>query len=459
MRVERWTARAVTILLLSVGVASAHGGGSFDAPIPLSYLFAGAGVTVAATAVLAAETVRPGDADADAAADTDADAVVEGVGRALAVVPGWVAAPARTVARAVFLTLVAAAVAAGVLGPVAADNLAVAFVWPVWVTGLGLWSMVAGSPWRTLSPWRAVYDALCRLEGRRLAVAGDYPDRLGDWPALAGFVIAVGIAGNLTAAPWSPRLTAGLVAAYAGVMVVGGVAFGATWFRRADFLAVLYRLFGRVAPIRVRRTGDGGWRVGVRAPWRAGVRPVASAAVAWFVVAAVYTVSFDGFAASPEYRALADAIGGVLPAGTGLVLYAFGLAGFVAAFHAVARVTRASPLAVAPTLLPIAAAYEAAHSYAYALTNLGTVVEALAGAVGVTVAVHPLGWLSLPAFWASQVVLVVAGHVVAVLAAHVVVAGGDASRRGVLLSHAPLTGLMVGYTVLSLWIVSRPVAG
>jgi hypothetical protein len=353
--------------------------------------------------------------------------------------------------------LVAAALAAGVAGPASADNLAVAVVWPVWVKGLALYSMVAGSPWRTLSPWRAVYDWLAALEGGEFAALGDYPDWLGEWPALVGFVAAVGIAENLTAAPRSPRLTAALVAGYAAVMVAGGAAFGPTWFRRADFLEVLYRLLGRVAPVRAAWTADGGWRVTVRAPWRDPAKPVGTAAVAWFVVAAVYSVSFDGFAASPEYRVVAAAVDTLLPAGVGVALYLLGFAGFVAALYAVAAATGGGVRALAPTLLPIAAAYEAAHSYAFALTNLGIVAEVAAGAVGASASVHLLGWLSLPAFWASQVALVVAGHVVAVLAAHLVVERGRAARTRTLAAHAPLIALMVGYTVLSLWLVSRPV--
>lgn len=66
-------------------------------------------------------------------------------------------------------------------------------------------------------------------------------------------------------------------------------------------------------------------------------------------------------------------------------------------------------------------------------------------------------WLSLPAFWASQVVPIVVRHVIAVVAAHLVAAEryprlADA-RRG----HLPSVAPVVGYTVLSLWIVSRPV--
>jgi len=108
----------------------------------------------------------------------------------------------------------------------------------------------------------------------------------------------------------------------------------------------------------------------------------------------------------------------------------------------------------APTVLPIAAAYEVAHNYPYVLRNLADVLALTVGDPG---SVTLLGWLSLPVFWASQVILVVVGHLVAVVAAHyVAVSRYDspaAARRG----HLPLVVVMVGYTVLSLWIISQPV--
>lgn len=65
-----------------------------------------------------------------------------------------------------------------------------------------------------------------------------------------------------------------------------------------------------------------------------------------------------------------------------------------------------------------------------------------------------LGWLSLLVFWASQVALVVAGHVVA---AHRVALDRYGTASAARRAHLPLVVPMVGYTVLSLWIVSRPV--
>jgi hypothetical protein len=68
-----------------------------------------------------------------------------------------------------------------------------------------------------------------------------------------------------------------------------------------------------------------------------------------------------------------------------------------------------------------------------------------------------LGWLSLPVFWASQVGLIVVGHVAAVIAAHHVAIDRYGSLSAARRAHLPLVVVMVGYTVLSLWIVSQPV--
>ena len=447
---------AVLALAVLSGRAAAHdvGASRFDAPLPFPLLLAGAGATVLATAALLARS--------GSVPTLDSDLRVGLPKRSTEVI--------RHLVRVGFALAVALAVLDGLLGPrVAAENAATVFVWPVWVRGLALLAVVVGSVWPTLSPWRAAYQGLCRLEGDTIAVLGEYPDRLEHWPSTVGFVAGIGVVATLTLIPRSPRATAGVVAGYAAVMLVGGVCFGREWFRRADALAVLYRLFGRVAPLAVE---NGGRARSLRFPWTGCLRPVADGSLAAFVVAAVYTVSFDGFTNTPEFQALLFGARRALGIGSvaSVLLYVLGLLGFLAAFAVVAALAdrlgraggtgnvRGAALAFAPTVLPIAAAYEVAHNYPYVLRNLGLLVAMAARAVGVPlIALDPLWWLPLPAFWASQVVLVVLGHVVAVVAAHGVAVrrygGGSAARRG----HLPLLVLMVGYTVLSLWIVSRPV--
>ncbi|WP_246989617.1 hypothetical protein [Halorientalis marina] len=470
---------AVAVLALATGpgVASAHevAGSRFDAPLPLWLLLAGAGATVALTALWLAVTersVRTAD-DRSPSGPSPLLTVDSRVNRGLQVVAG----------AAFFAGFVVTLVVGFTGRQVAAENFATVFAWPVWFRGLALVAVVVGSVWPALSPWRHLYRGLCRLEGRQLAVVGSYPSLLGHWPALVGFLALVGVVENLTVVPRSPALTAGLVAGYALVMLLGAVAFGPAWFDHADPLGVFYRLFGRVAGIRLSRTDAGDLAVRVRPPWRNCRRPVAGLALVAFVVAAVYTVSFDGFTDTRLYQTVLfgtrDALGLGRP--TSILLYLVGLAGFVGAFLATgllcdafgatgsertavaadggSRVDwRGAARQFAPTVLPIAAAYEVAHNYPYVLRNtarlLGIAAEPLGVAVG---AVEPLGWLSLPLFWGSQAVLIVVGHVVAVVAAHRVASDRYPSLSAVRRGHLPLVVLMIGYTVLSLWIVSRPV--
>ncbi|MDG5778014.1 hypothetical protein QA599_16285 [Haloarculaceae archaeon H-GB1-1] len=448
----------LAVMLALVGSARAHevAATRFTAPVPLLVLFAGAGATVAATAGWL------GFADGSG---------VRTAPRRLRTVGPAMASTLRLGVRTAFVALVVGALVHGVVGPSAgAENLATVFVWSVWLKGLGLVAVLVGSPWRVLSPWETVYDLLVTVEGEDIALVGDYPSWLGSWPALAGFVLGVGVVENLTVIPRTPRLTVAVVAAYALAMVGGGVAFGRPWFRHADALAVLYDLLGRTAPLSVEYSGDGSVTVEARPPWRGCTDAVVDAGAVAFVVAAVYTVSFDGYTDTPEYQAVLAAARDL--AGTTAVaavaLYLLGLVAFLASYGLacwlVARLAGDGDWpgvarAFAPTVVPIAAAYEVAHNYPFVARSAAQLLALFGRLVtGTPVeAVAPLSWLSVPAFWGSQVALVVGGHLVAVVAAHLVAIDRYGSLTVARRGHLPLVVVMVGYTVLSLWIVSRPV--
>jgi len=472
--------RVATVLVATVafalfvgpGVVLAHevGGSRFDAPLPLPALFAGAAATVALTAGWLAVTDRT-------ATRPERDLPTVGV-------PGGVVRVVHAVASVGFLLGVLAVLWSGLTGrQVAAENVATLLTWLVWFHGLALVSVLLGSPWRVLAPWLTFYRALERLEGGALPTL-DYPERLGAWPALVGYLALLGVVENLTPGiTQSPRLTAVLVAAYAAVMVVGTTVFGRPWVDHADPLGVFYDLLGRVAPVAWGREG-GDYRATLRPPWRGCVPPVADLALAAVVVAAVYTVSFDGFVETPEFQTILfttrDALGTGPVTSLPLYLLGFGLfcVTFVAAVvladrlggserparddRAVARTDggstwREAVRQFAPTVVPIAAAYEVAHTYPAVVTRTATLLEVSLAPVASVAVPDPLAWLSVPAFWGSQVLLIVLGHVIAVVAAHLAALARyetpQLARRG----HLPLVVVMVGYTVLSLWIVSRPV--
>lgn len=465
-----WVLVAGLALLVGPGVASAHEitGSRFDAPLPLPWLLVGAGATVALTALWLARS----DQSSTSSRTWTVAQVDSSVARIL-----------RVASAGLFFLGFLATLALGAMGrQVAAENFATVFTWPVWFRGVALLTILVGTPWQTLSPWRTLYRVLCRIEGDRLAVLGSYPSRIGHWPALAGFLLLIGIVENLTVIPRSPTFTAVLVSVYALVMLVGAVAFGPTWFERADPLEVFYRLFSRVSGIRLDRQANG-TAIQFRPPWQGCRHAVDGLALVAFVVAAVYTVSFDGFTETRLYQTVLfevrDALGTGPP--TSILLYLLGLSAFVSLFigasllgdlfgatdadasavaadGGVSGDWRQAALAFAPTVLPIAAAYEVAHNYPYVVRSTAQLLGIVAEPLGVQLgSVNPLGWLSLPLFWGSQAVLIVIGHVFAVIAAHRVALDRyptlSAARRG----HVPLVVVMIGYTVLSLWIISQPV--
>lgn len=442
------------------GLASAHEvGGRFTAPIPLELLFGGAAVTVAITALLLTFTVKETSIDAS--------------GSSIATIAPPVASGVRIVSRSLFFLAFVLTILVGLVGrQVPAENFATIFLWPVWLKGIAIISALVGSPWAILSPWKVLYDSLTQLEGEPIAVLGEYPSWVGVWPALGGFLVWIGILENLTVVPRSPRLTALLLIGYTVAMLVGGLAFGPQWFRQADMLAVLYRLFGRVAPITFESTESSGYRVQLRWPWKGCLQPVSGIAAATFVIATVYTVSFDGFTSTPEFQTFLFASRDALGVGSSMsvLLYLIGFTGFVTVFIVISYLTQrladarhtgwtVAAFTFAPTVLPIAVAYEIAHNYPFVLANAGQLGAALWPFLGLGhgPSVDPLAWLSLSTYWWSQVLLIVVGHLVAVIAAHYVAVARyptvTAARRG----HIPLTALMIGYTVLSLWIISRPI--
>ena len=461
---DRGLRDALLVLLLLLALypkrASAHEvGGRFTAPIPLEFLFGGAAVTVAVTAVLLAITAK--------------ETPKATTGYSSWTIPSTAAAGVRNISRGLFFVAFILTILVGFFGKQApAENFATVFLWPVWLKGVAITSALIGSPWAVLSPWKALYDGLTSLEGEPIAVLGQYPSWVGVWPALGGYVLWIGIIENLTVVPRSPRLTALLVTGYTIAMLGGGLAFGPMWFREADALAVLYRLFGRVAPVRFEPIASGRYRVRFRWPWRGCLRPIAALTGAAFVIATVYTVSFDGFTSTPEFQTLLFAVRDSLGVGGGvsILLYLLGFAGFVIVFIIVSVLTQrlagatsadwtAAVLAFAPTVLPIAVAYEVAHNYPFVLANAGLLVATLWSFVGLGhgPVFEPLAWLSLGVYWWSQVLLIVIGHIVAVVAAHYVAVSQFETVTAVRRAHVPLTLLMIGYTVLSLWIVSRPI--
>jgi hypothetical protein len=338
-----------------------------------------------------------------------------------------------------------------------------------------------------------------------------YPRRLGMWPAVALFM-AFAWAELVYSGRTLPARIALMVTTYSLVTWGGMFVFGrAVWLRHGDPFAAAFGLLARFSPTEVRVTSPAVCRrcqAGCR-PGRDGcldcgecfdaaapaarelnLRPYAvglqrtddvSSTMVVFVVLLLSTVSFDGFTATPAWASLEAALYAALaPLGDVrlTVIGTLGLVGAVTAFglvyalfaswmaHAAGDGTSAGSVArmFVLSLIPIAIGYHLAHYVTYLLVQGQLAIRLASDPFGFgwnllgTARYRPdIGLVGARFAWYTAVVAIVLGHVLAVYVAHVVALRRFATRRAAVRSQGPMLVLMVGYTILSLWIIAQPI--
>ena len=200
-----------------------------------------------------------------------------------------------------------------------------------------------------------------------------------------------------------------------------------------------------------------------------------------FVLLLLSTVTFDGFTATPAWASLEGALYAALaPLGEArltvigtLGLLAFPLL-FVLVYLGFARwmawmgddqlTTGTVARLFVLSLVPIAIAYHLAHYFTYLLIQGQLLIRLASDPFGFgwdlfgTARYRPdIGIVGARAVWYTAVVAIVLGHVIAVYVAHVVALREFRDRRAALRSQLPMLVLMVGYTVVSLWIIAQPI--
>lgn len=476
-------ALAALALLAAPGVAAAHAlSESYQLPVPLWLYLWGAFAAVAASFVVVA------------VADTSLAAAP--AGRSLE--STFLRHAASLVGAALGMVLWFGAIVAGLFGLLHPFLPATIFWVLIWA-GFPIVAAVVGNPWPPLSPFRTLYDLAARAIGRELDAGLPYPRRAERWPAVA--LLLVGLALELTV-PGSGvgGFVAVLLLGYTLITFAGMVLFGpVTWLRNGEVLEALFGWFGRIGPvgrrsISVELCGDCqsgcdpvncvdcpecvvvGDRSQVALVLR---RPMSGLAevrgAGWsdaaFILLALAGVTFDGLQDTPLWvtlnRVAEPVLGAVLPReATFALIGPLGLVGvwfaFLAAFAVAAMATRrlaGARLGLSPTagtyaasLLPIAAGYAIAHYLTLLIQGVASLPGMLLSPGGVEA---ELDWLPAGFVWYLSVGAIVVGHVAAVLLAH-----REALRlraRHPAIAELPLVGLMLGYTVLSLWIIAQPI--
>lgn len=469
----------------SVVLAHALGGAVYTLPIPLWLYLAGAAIAVAASFVV---TVLRGRSSS-------------GQPHRLRDLSPTLASAGRVVLRNLGIAWWYGAIAVGfVIGDISLLP-AVLFWIGIWV-GLPLAAVLLGNPWPSLSPFRTTFAGLewlaRRLGVRRLDLGLAYPRWLGRWPAVA--FLAIGTWVELVGTDSSTAtFVATLLTGYTVLTLLGMVAFGqVAWLRNAELFEVELGWLGRIGAI-ARRSVSPGLCEGCgeacepercidcpecavaaddseRVPaWRApivGLTDVVRGgwSDAAFIVLLLAGVTYDGLQETQFAAIVLEAIFPPLTDAFGVTAFAFILAdtltmaivvvGFWAAFALMMVITRwigaAGRLdagAYAATLLPIAAGYLVAHYLTYVIQGAVWLPSLLLDPLNQLA--PDLSAIPIAGLWYLSVVAIVGGHIAGIVLAHRVALRDLAGRAT--LAGLPMVALMIGYTILSLWIIAQPI--
>jgi hypothetical protein len=318
----------------------------------------------------------------------------------------------------------------------------------------------------------------------RRSVLGDertlpWPRWLGWWPAVVLFLLAVlgELVFNLTVT--LPQNTALALALYAVLSLLGGFFFGVGWRGRGEFWTVLFDTWGRIGYFRFGAPGRRGFAGGLERPFSRHVSRVV------FVLLMLLNVNYDGLITTPQWG---NDVERQLPGSWGrpgihlelfrtvafLLMVVVMLFAFGAFSHASAKLGRhgtrflGSLSGLLPSVVPIAFGYLFAHNIEYILINAQLMAPLIGDPPGLASwPIHlpypfnddyEVSRTFLPSsfYWYAAVVVIIAVHVIAVVLAHRHLQRRAAEVADERVSELPWLIAMVGYTMLSLWLLAQP---
>jgi hypothetical protein len=420
----------------------------YQAPLPLIVYVAGAAFAVAMSFVFVMLRNAPAPRDATATAEKPARRV-----------PPWL----RYGLQAVGLIAWVWVVVQTFTGGVGDGDVSSLFLWVYGWVGVALLSALLGPVWAWLNPFATIHQLLSAAAAR-VGLSGGapaaYPERLGRWPAIVGFIIVIWL--ELVGRVEGGRDLGLFLIAYTLVTVAAMGYFGReTWRTRGETFSVWFDVLGRLAPFAL----DGGPEEGrvrrrsfasglMSAPWTLDELVLVSLATG--------AIIFDGLSQTQAYfdffivqSPLGDALVRDTITGTAFI------GGVTLLVLVVARVLTVR--AVAAGLLPVAVGYLIAHYLTYLLTDGQRIIAALNDPLlrGDNLLPGNLGFWQPSAFiptsivWTVQLAAVVGGHIVGAWAGHAVLAQDEG--RAPALRQLPLALLMVTLTTITLWSLGQAV--
>ena len=497
----------VLVRALSPAPAYAHGfGDRYDLPVPLWLYITGAGAAVAFSFAVIGLYVRgnPG-----SGGYPRLDLLKWRAGRVLA------HPIALQIVKASSVALFVGVIVAGLAGDQnPSRNLAPTMVWVIWWVGMAYVSAFVGNLWMVFNPGKTIFewaDALFRRVSPRdeLSLNVSCPERLGLWPGVVLFAAFAWVEIVFTGSS-EPRTLSVLVLLYSLITWMGMLVYGKhEWLRRGEAFSLVFGYLSRFAPTEIRVKGveagcpDGsvdsqggcvddyeGFEAAPQHAKEWNLRPPAagllnagevSTSQMVFVLLLLATVTFDGFTATPfwgnvlfnTYQGFsflgARAVSGVTT--VGLVVFPLLFIVVYLGFALMMKLVAGGQMALGQlartfvySLIPIALAYHLAHFFSFLLIQGQLIIPLASDPLGIgwdlfSTADYSIniGIINAKMAWFLGVGSIVVGHIVAVYVAHLYAVAAFPDRRSALRSQYPMLVLMVGYTMISLWILAQPI--
>ena len=401
--------------------------------------------------------------------------------------------------RFIFLGLFLLIIATGFWGsqnPL--NNLSIVMVWVIAWVGLAFICALFGNFWALINPWNTIF--LCaesgyrKLTGNHLSRHNEYPIKMGYWPSFIFFLCFAWLELN-----WSgsniPSSVATAISIYTILTLTGMWFYGReTWLCYGECFSVVYALFSRFSITEGRINSEK--REWFLRPLGIGLlredESLPEPSLVFFILLVLSTVSYDGFTETETFQqinigyiefiknltgnelenlgqSLFDSI--ALLSFPMIFILTYGFFIWLGAFMD-EETERTVELARAFifSIIPISIAYHLSHYIS---------LLAIEGQVAIKLISDPFGFgwdlFSTSAYevdiaiinakfvWYFSIILIVLGHIIAVYIAHMealrICAGRSEERYGTLISQVPMIVLMIGYTMLSLWIIAQPIVG
>jgi hypothetical protein len=465
-------------------------GQRYDLPLPLWLFISGSAVTVAISFLIVAIFARPVQKNS---ARTKFDLLNNPVGKF------FIHPISIGLIRFIFMGFFLLTIATGIWGsqnPL--NNLSIVIVWVIAWVGLAFICALLGNFWALINPWNTIFMYVeygyRKITGNKLSRQNKYPIKLGYWPSFILFLcfawLEINWSGSNTPSSVATALLVYTSLTFAGMWVYGRE----TWLKYGECFSVVYLLFsrfsvteGNIRPEKrewfLRPPGIGLLRKGKNLP---------EPTLVFFILLLLSTVSYDGFTETETFQQISSDYVELITNLMGeeldnfsqslfdtialisfpiIFILTYGFFIWLSAFmDEETEITMDLARTFIFSIIPISIAYHLSHYIS---------LLAIEGQVAIKLISDPFGFgwdlfntsnyetditiINAQFVWYFSVILIILGHVIAVYIAHMEAlrfyADRPQERYGILISQIPMIFLMIGYTMLSLWIIAQPIVG